>query len=152
MLVVDVHTGLGDFGDYEIIMNDPDNSASFQRARSIWGDRRVKSTVAASSNDIRSESAHVTGTLKRGIAGNLQMQVTAVGLEFGTLPKMVVFKALRAENWAHHHGRDDPRTEEIKECLLRAFYPDSADWKTRVWLQGRDVIQRAIDWLADDTK
>jgi hypothetical protein len=148
VVVVDIHTGLGKFGDYEIILNDPIASDQFKRATSIWGETRVKSTLPAESDHHASESAHVTGTLKRGIKESLSAQVTAVGLEFGTLPSMQVFKALRAENWLHHHGnKDDPNAEAIKESLLRAFYPNSVEWKAAVWHQGRDVIEMALDWL-----
>ena len=95
-----------------------------------------------------SESSYVTGALKRGITDNLGVQVTAVSLEFGTLPSIQVFKALRAENWLHHHGdENDSKVEAIKESLLRAFYPNSVEWKASVWNQGRDVIDNALSWL-----
>lgn len=141
VVVVDVHTGLGAFGDYEIILNDPVDSEVFQRAIGIWGNR-VKSTMRDSA------SPHVTGALKRGITDNLGVQVTTVSLEFGTLPSIQVFKALRAENWLHHHGdENDPKAEAIKESLLRAFYPNSVEWKASVWNQGRDVIESTLSWL-----
>jgi hypothetical protein len=31
-------------------------------------------------------------------------EVTAISLEFGTMPPMEVFQAMQAENWLHHHG------------------------------------------------
>ncbi len=74
-----------------------------QRATDIWGKTRLKSTLPSEDDYDPSESAHVTGSLKRGITDNLDAQVTAVALEFGTLPSIQVFKTLRAENWLHHH-------------------------------------------------
>ena len=152
VVVVDVHTGLGAFGDYEIILNDPVASRVFRRATDIWGEP-VKSTLPSGSVSDRSgsASAHVTGTLKRGVSANLRGQVTAVSLEFGTLPPKQVFKALRAEGWLHHHGgMNHPKAQSIKKCLLHAFYPNSNDWKASVWKQGRDVIEKALIWLEDD--
>jgi hypothetical protein len=149
--VVDIHTGLGAFGDYEIILNDPVDSEVFGCAAGIWGETRVKSTLPSGFDANRSVSAHVTGTLKRGFNDTLGTQVTAVSLEFGTLPSIHVFKALRAENWLHHHGSEnDPRAEAIKESLLRAFYPNSVEWKAAVWNQGRGVIEKALSWLANN--
>ena len=141
VVVVDVHTGLGAFGDYEIILNDPADSESFHRAIGIWGNR-VKSTMRDSA------SPHVTGALNHGITDNLGAQVTMVSLEFGTLPSIQVFKALRAENWLYHYGdENDPKAEAIKESLLRAFYPNAIEWKAAVWKQGREVIEDALSWL-----
>ncbi|MGF1761640.1 M14 family metallopeptidase [Photobacterium sagamiensis] len=62
---------------------------------------------------------------------------------------MEVFKALRAENWLHHHGgTSHPKAVELKRCLLRAFYPDSEEWKASVWSQGKQVIERALASLS----
>jgi len=142
VVVVDVHTGLGEFGQYEIILNDPVPSEVFQRATDIWGEP-VKSTLSDS------VSADVTGTLKRGISASLAGQVTAVSLEFGTLPSIQVFKALRAEGWLHHHGDvNHPKAKPIKKCLLQAFCPNSVEWKAAVWIQGRDVVEKTLNWLA----
>ena len=68
-----------------------------------------------------------------------------MSLELGTLSSMRVFMALRAENWLHHHGgRENPRAEKIKAELLRAFYPDTTEWKSKIWIQGRDVVEQAL--------
>jgi hypothetical protein len=149
VVVIDVHTGLGEFGDYEIILNDPAGSRVFQRAISIWGEGRVKSTFPSANERDHpvSKSAPVTGTLKQGFTETVNAEVTAVGLEFGTLPPLEVFKALRAENWLHHHGDNDPRAVAIRESLLRAFYPDSIEWKASVWNRGRGEIDKSLHWL-----
>ena len=44
----------------------------------------------------------------------------ATGVEYGTVPIFKVYKALRAENWLHHHGGPDhSKAKEIKTCLFR---------------------------------
>ena len=71
-----------------------------------------------------------------------------MSLEFGTIPKLEVFKALRAENWHHHYGgKSHPKAKAIKECSLRAFYPDSEKWRAKVWDQGEEVVDAALRWL-----
>lgn len=60
-------------------------------------------------------------------------EVTAKSLEFGTRPALEIFKALRAENWLHHHGGSDhPRAREIKATLLRVFHPENAAREAQV--------------------
>ncbi len=145
VVLVDIHTGLGAFGSGEIILNDSMSAPNVQRAVAIWGADRVRSTVTGGS-----VSTHLDASLKLGITSMLpDVEVTAVSLEFGTLPVMDVFKAVRAENWLHHHGgADHPKAEEIKTCMLRAFHPDSEEWETLVWNQGVEVVEQAFRWLA----
>ena len=144
VVIVDLHTGLGPYGYGEVIVNDSEDDPVYQRAVAWWGEERVKSTVRG-----ESVSAHLTGTVKLAFARMLpDAEVTAVGLEFGTLPPMDVFRALRAENWLHHHGVvDSPDAARIKEQLLRAFYPDDELWKRKVWEQGRMIVEGALTGL-----
>jgi hypothetical protein len=61
---------------------------------------------------------------------------------------MEVFKALRAENWLHHHsGLDHPKARAIKMCLQRAFHPDDEEWKAQVWTAGKGVVEQALVWI-----
>jgi hypothetical protein len=73
------------------------------------------------------------------------IEVTAVSLEFGTLPALKVFCALRAENWVHHHDKiNTPEAKNVKMELLRAFYPDEEEWKQQVLEQGEEVVGQAL--------
>ncbi len=111
----------------------------------MWGDR-VKTTAVENTTNGDSVSPHLYGTLKLAFPGMLpDTEVTAVSLEFGTLPAMKVFWALRAENWLHHHGgKGHSDAKRIKDDLLRAFYPDSEGWKSQVWEQGKEVVEQAL--------
>jgi hypothetical protein len=143
VVVVDVHTGLGAYGNAEIILNVPEDSEEYQRARKWWGNQ-VRTTVSG-----KSVSVHVQGSLKLAFDDMLpKTEVTAVSLEFGTSPPKEVFWALRAENWFHHHGgKDHPDKREVKADLLRVFYPDTTEWKLQVWKQGKEVVRQALDKL-----
>jgi hypothetical protein len=145
VVVIDVHTGLGGFGNAELILNDAVTAPNYQRALAIWGPTQVWSTISG-----ESVSGHVDASLKRAFADMLpEVEVTAVSLEFGTVPLMEDFKALRAENWLHHHaGPNHPRAIEIKTRLLRAFHPEANEWKTSVWNQGKAVVEQALDFLS----
>jgi hypothetical protein len=139
--VVDFHTGLGPYGNAEVILNEEEYSLVYKRAVESWGDSKVKTTVSG-----KSVSVHLQATLKLAFPVMLpNAEVTAVTLEFGTLPAMKVFWALRAENWLHHHGgKGHPDAKRIKDDLLRAFYPDSEDWKSQVWKKGKEVVEQAL--------
>lgn len=145
VIVIDVHTGLGAFGAAEVILNVPKISPEYERAVAIWGPSLVRTTVVG-----ESVSTHLEASLKLAIPEILpDAMVTAVSLEFGTFPPMEVFKALRAENWLHHHGDlSHPRAPELKACLLRAFHPDSSKWEKSVWAQGEQAVEAALAGLS----
>ena len=139
--IIDLHTGLGPYAYGEVIVSDPEDDPAHQRAVDWWGEERVKSTVKG-----ESVSSHLAGTIKLAFSRMLpDAEVTAVGFEFGTLPPMEVFKAIRTENWLFHHGGvAHPAAKRIKQQLLRAFYPDDDLWKQKVWEQGKLIVERAL--------
>ena len=144
VVFVDIHTGLGEYGNAEVILNVPDDSPAYKRALAIWGPERTKTTFTG-----ESFSTHLAASLKLAIPQLLPTaEVTAVSLEFGTVPPLEVLKALRAENWLHHHGGSDhPRATEFKTCLLRAFHPAPQTWEASVEAKGKDAIGRALENL-----
>jgi len=143
VVVIDFHTGLGKYGKAEVIMNVPKKSPAYQRAAQ-WREDIVRTTVTG-----ESVSTHVSGPLKLAFPEMLpNSEVTAVSLEFGTLPPKEVFWTLRAENWLHHYGgTEHPDSKRIKNELLRAFYPDDKEWKLDVWRQGNEIVRKALEQL-----
>jgi hypothetical protein len=119
---------------------------NYLRALSIWGPERVKSTIRDGS-----VSLHLGASLKRAFADWLpHVEVTAVSLEFGTVPPIDVFRSLRIENWLHHHGGGGhPKERKIKLRLLRAFHPDSDEWEALVWRQGKEVVEQVLAGMND---
>ena len=142
---VDFHTGLGPHGHGEVIVQDPPGSPAASRAKEWWGDR-VKLTQAG-----EAVSAELSGLLKLSISSMLpEAEVTAAVLEFGTSPAMQVFRAMQAENWLHHYGgRDTAGGDAIKARMRAVFYPDTDLWKARVWRQGKEVVEQALNALND---
>jgi hypothetical protein len=140
VIFIDFHTGLGPYGNAEVIMNVNANDPAYKRAVQWWGDR-VKTTVSRESH-----SVHIQGSLKLAIPKMVpHAEVTAVSLEFGTYPAKEVFWALRAENWLHHYGGENhPNAKTIKSELLKVFYPYTEEWKLKVWQQGKEIVNQAL--------
>ena len=147
VVVIDLHTGLGPYGQGEIILSNSEQDPVYQRAVAWWGEARVKSTESG-----ESVSSHLSGTVKLAFTRMLVgAEVTAVGLEFGTSPPLEVFKALREENWLHQQvGDNHPQAARIKQQFLKMFYPDDDLWKQNVWEQGELVVRQALAALEDE--
>ena len=85
-----------------------------------------------------------------GIADALpHAEVTAIGLEFGTLSLDDVIQSLRADNWLHHYGEPNSKKgRAIKEQIREAFYQDADDWKEMVWERGIETHRLALEGLS----
>lgn len=119
VVIVDFHTGLGPYGRAEVILNETESSPVYKRSVKWWGNK-VKTTVNG-----KSVSVHPQGTLKLALPKMLpRAEVTAVSLEFGTLSRQKVFRALRAENWLHHHGgKEHPDRKKTESQIIASILP-----------------------------
>ncbi len=142
---VDFHTGLGPHAHGEIITSDDASSPAYRRSISWWG-HRTKTTKNG-----EAVSADLYGTVKNAVTETLgPKEVTAVSLEFGTVPPLAALRALIAENWFHHNADPhDPRLSGVKAAMRQAFYPNSNDWKNKVWRQGYNVVQETLAGLSE---
>ncbi len=136
---IDIHTALGKFGEGECIVEVGPDTDEFTQAKALWGER-VKSTLSGDST-----SAQVSGSMMQGMRQELDNSLIGTGLEFGTVASNEVIMALIADQWLHRHGTlDSDQGRAIKKQMMRAFCPDSEDWRTSVVDIARDVVNRAL--------
>lgn len=142
---IDVHTGLGPSGHGEKIYAGRDDAAEIARAGDWWG-KEVTSFFDGSST-----SAKLTGVICGAAYDECpNTQLTAIGLEFGTLPLEQVLQALRADHWLQVHPEAPAALHTaIKREVRDAFYTDTDDWKRRVYAQTVDATLKAVQRLAN---
>jgi hypothetical protein len=140
---IDVHTGLGTYGEVELITECPPDDAVYQRGRAWYGDR-VRSTATG-----ESVSAALHGVMERGLEEALPgVELTVFAAEFGTYDPVRVFWAMRADNWLAHHG--DPSSEagrRVKRELVEVFNPSDAAWQSQVLERSARVLAQALAGL-----
>lgn len=142
---VDVHSGLGSWGNYLIIADHDWGSAGLD-----WLSRRFGRGRVEPSEPDDAISYHKRGGM--GLWGRALLAPRAydlLTLEFGTYPGLLVLAAMRFENRQYHHGSRIGTT--IGRALLReAFTPLSKRWRRSVVEQGLGLVHRAIDVCARD--
>jgi len=145
LTAIDFHTGLGDHGAAEMITEDLPGTPAYARAKKLWGDY-VRSSEAG-----ESLSAPLTGTVDAAIAEWMDgRELTFAALEVGTRPMRQVLAALRDDNWLHMHGgMDDTRAPAIKAAIRDGFYPDTGEWKEKVWSHAVKVVDAAVAALSE---
>lgn len=142
--VVDFHTGLGPRGHGERICVHAPGSPGFARAKAWYAGDFTSPALGTSS------SVELTGYNTIGMAESLGegTALTAIALEYGTLPTEQVKLALRADNWLHAHG--DPNSKkgrDIKSQIREAFYQDADDWKELIWERAVETLRQAAAGL-----
>ena len=74
-------------------------------------------------------------------------ELTCLTVEYGTYKGLKMLHALRAENQHHHYG-DKSLDHWSKQALKEVFCPKSKDWQRRVVTQGRELIERSVNYLS----
>lgn len=143
LIVIDFHTGLGNFGAGEMITEDLPGSPPYERAKAMWGAR------VASSEAGESVSAPLSGTIDKAFPGWVpRTELTFAALEVGTRSTREVFQALRRDNWLHCFADKRHRHGDAIRLELRdAFYPDTSEWKRMVWSHANEVVDAALKGL-----
>lgn len=140
IFVIDVHTGLGDFGQ-ESLFHKIQGTPSPRLSQIL--DRPLPEDFPESS---------VVGYRFRGGHCDLftelfpEQAVDFLTQEFGTYSKLKMLKALRAENQYHHYGEKEA-DHWSKQNLQEAFCPASATWRTEILFKGIELVHRTAAYL-----
>ena len=138
---IDVHTGLGPHGHGEKIY--PGRADGLPRARAWWG------TDVFAPFEGNSVSPDVSGPIVSVAYDECpSAAVTSMGLEFGTMPDMVVLDRLLADQWVRNHPEaGDAQRRAIRQDLYSAFYCDQDYWKGSIVGQMRVVLLQTLQGL-----
>lgn len=142
---IDLHTGLGEPGMGEPIFRGGRDPDALNRVRGWYG------SSLTTSEDGTSSSTPIIGNTATLVASQMPAgcELTAITLEFGTLPSLEVLTALRADNWLHlQPAPPDAVTADIKRQIRAAFYPSEPQWRDAVWTRANEVFGQAFKGLA----
>jgi len=139
LTVIDFHTGLGECGAAEMITEHLPATSAYGRAKAMWGNL-VRSSEAG-----ESLSAPLSGTIDQAMAAWARSKaLTFAALEVGTAPIRTVFRALQKDNWLYTQARPDhPLASSIKQEIRAAFYPDTTEWKRKVFAHAEKTVAAA---------
>lgn len=147
VLVVDLHTGHGPWGQVTALSDEPPGSTQDRVLGAIVGPDRVEATV--------DNPGATTGTKSGQIANGFRQElpaatVIASSVEFGTAGDEEQLLATYAEQWVHRRGdRTRPEHAAAVWTYRSCFTPDSDEWVETCAEQGRQVLDAALAFVAD---
>lgn len=126
-LLLDIHSGLGEFGQSQLIYCPGFDVESYDQARAIFG---TKLTSWQTDDAINTA---FNGKMMMGLTRRLRLPSINVTIEFGTVAKFEVIKALLASTYVVSKkitavGMINAIQQQVK-C---AFYPEQAKWQQAV--------------------
>jgi hypothetical protein len=145
---LDVHTGLGSWGTYKLLVDYP--VAADQRERlTRWFGHASFVESDPSWPAYQARGSFGPWCVSRGFAPDY----TFAFLEFGTYRDLAIVSGLRAENQAHFWaaGPHDAATIRAKARLRELFCPASPGWRARCLQNARDVMGQAVEALRYNT-
>lgn len=135
--VVDLHTGLGRFGEYQVFLGLPIDGQKERALQRLLHDAMVIDKLESGGYNIIGGISSLFDSVFKSI------HPVYLTVEFGTYSLIRVLRALREENRCHFHCRHDihhPAKQKLKEAL----YPAAATWRNLVLERGRNLVDRLI--------
>jgi predicted deacylase len=145
VLHIDLHTGLGARGSYEMLLDYAPQSPEFAAFTRWFDPAHVVSDHADGASNYVAHGM-VTQLIERAFAA-ARTYTTVV--DFGTTTPTRILQTLRAENRLHHHGcANAQRAARVRADLREAFYPTDSAWRDRLLAHGHDIFTRLSGALA----
>jgi len=144
--IIDLHTGLGDWGHGELISHEAPGDPGYERGTAWWG--QVRSMRSG-----ESVSASLSGDWLGAVQPLVpEVEVSAIALEFGTVDVFAVLQALRADAWLNAYGDPTaPEAAEVRAQVRAAFADDDPAWLAKLIERFSDVAAAALQQLSPST-
>ena len=142
VVLLDFHTGLGAFGEPELICAAPPDA----HVRNWFTDRVTSARLG------NAVGPGLSGAIGQGLRRTLpEASVYSITVEFGTYDIYRVLMAILADNWLHTRG--DPDSDAgaaIKKEMRRCFFPDTEEWREKVRSASLRILDQALAGISGE--
>jgi hypothetical protein len=145
-LFVDLHTGIGPYGQPFMIGVDPPGSPQRERALAVFGVEALSGTGST-----HAALARFQGLLIEAFALALPAcEVSSVAIEFGTRERRRMQRAHLANAWLRRQTGDSEAARRARQEYREAFFPGDPAWRASVLAHGIAACRRAVASLASE--
>ena len=147
-LFLDLHTGIGPYGEPFLINVDPPASPARELALRVWGEEAL-----SGKGSTHKALATFQGLLLDAFADELpDCRTSAVAIEFGTRERRVMQRAHLALMWLRRqtgHAAATPAARAARAEYAEAFMPSDPGWRDSVMRAGTVLCRQAWSAVAD---
>lgn len=144
ILAIDVHTGLGIFGNDILLVEENIPLTTFRELESFFGKDKIQ---RQSPNTNVGYS--IKGSISQAIPKLLSTsRVDFLTQEFGTFSLISSLFALREENRLYYYGQNSKYYPSIKNKLRETFYPSSTIWRKKILSRGVQLVYQAEKFIS----
>ena len=138
---LDLHTGIGPRYEHVYLTFASQGSPAWERVRAWWGERAVNRAGVT-----HKALAAYRGLLIDALAQELPAaELTALVIEFGTLPREGMQRGALLQRWLRFHGARHPeRLAALQREYDEAYYPSEPRWREAVLAQSREFLDRGV--------
>eukprot|EP00934_Nitzschia_sp_Nitz4_P002107 Nitzschia sp. Nitz4//scaffold24_size164493//69457//70749//NITZ4_002325-RA/size164493-processed-gene-0.196-mRNA-1//1//CDS//3329544105//2107//frame0 len=145
---IDVHTGLGPSGKDTVQL---ENAIDARKLRVFFPTAHDLVTALVEDQGALSGYDDSKGALTGLIYEMTNEKALTITQEFGTIPGILVARAVILENMMYHHGDSDQRNSLGRSLMQSAFYPQSEAWRSSVVSQGAALALEALELISKDS-
>ncbi len=137
-VAVDVHVGLGRFGDDVLLIPCAPKSGRFKAMTRSFGPN------VSGLDPERSIAYRIRGAFHAALERSFpEARWYCVSQEFGTHPPLHMLRVLREENAWHHYGQENDLSHRSKAAMLDTFCPAHPEWRARVLARGLELAAQS---------
>ena len=136
---VDLHTGIGPYGQPFMISVDPPGSPQRECALAVWG-----AEALSGKGSTHAALASFQGLLIDAFAQALPAcEVSSVAIEFGTLERRRMQRAHLANAWLRRQQEETDDVRRARQEYREAFIPGDPAWRASVLASGVALCRQA---------
>ncbi len=140
-VLVDLHTGIGPYGQPFMINLDAPGSFGRERAREAWGDAAL-----SGAGSTHAALANFQGLMIDAFVDALPgCRISATAVEFGTLERRRMQRAHLANAWMRGQSRDSDALRRAGAEYREAFIPSDPAWRASVLRHGVALCRQGRD-------
>ena len=144
-VLIDLHTGIGPYGQPFMINFDPPGSFGRERARAVWGDAAL-----SGAGSTHAALASFQGLMIDAFAGALPAcRHSATAVEFGTLERPRMQRAHLGNAWMRKQAGESDALRRASAEYREAFVPSDPAWRASVLRAGVALCRRGRDALVE---
>jgi hypothetical protein len=149
IVLIDWHTGIGEYAKPFFIFREPAHSGAFQLASKWWGEEQIHRHDIFSDSDNPNYTGLLMDGLKRELVSINAAEIVVTTIEWGTYELDTMLQAIFIDRWLRvlDTKPNSAQSLQIKTKLIERFYPSMPCWRNSVLQHAEQIYKDTLSGL-----